>query len=228
MFLRRVFSAAVMGCAFQSNAQELESKMDKASYAVGVQMGKFIKEGAEFIDMEVFQRGLMDAIGGKDLALDEGSLQQAFIGFNQQVTAKQQDALSEKTKTAKADGEAFLRATAKKEGVVVLPSGLQYKVIESGTGDTPGREDMVGVHYRGTFVDGEEFDSSSSGGKPSKFPVIRVIGGWTEALLLMQIGDKWELYIPYDLAYGSQGRPNSGIPGYSALVFEIELLEINP
>ncbi len=202
--------------------------MDKASYAVGVQLGKFVKEGVDFLDMEVFQRGLMDAIGGKDLALDEGSLQQAFIGFQQQVTAKQQEALSEKSKTAKADGEAFLQANGKKDGVTVLASGLQYKVIESGSGETPGGQDMVLAHYRGTLIDGEEFDSSYSRGEPSRFPVNRVIGGWTEALQLMQVGDKWELYIPYDLAYGNQGNPAAGIAGYSALVFEIELVGINP
>jgi FKBP-type peptidyl-prolyl cis-trans isomerase FklB len=245
MFLRRVFSAAVVACAFpvvgcavqddtqedvtqEDVTQELESKMDKASYAVGVQLGNFVKEGVEFLDMEVFQRGLMDAIGGKDLALDEGSMQQAFIGFQQQVTAKQQDALSEKTKTAKVDGETFLQANGKKDGVVVLPSGLQYKVIKSGSGATPGGQDMVLAHYRGTLIDGEEFDSSYSRGAPSSFPVNRVIGGWTEALQLMQIGDKWELYIPYDLAYGSQGNAGAGIAGYSALVFEIELVGINP
>ena len=228
MFLRLVISAAVVGCAFQGTAQELESKMDKESYAVGVQMGLFIKEGVEFIDMEVFQRGLMDAVGGKDLALDEGSLQQAFIGFQQQVTAKQQEALSEKTKTAKADGEAFLQANGKKDGVTVLPSGLQYKVTESGSGATPGAQDMVLAHYRGTLIDGQEFDSSYSRGAPTKFPVNRVIAGWTEALQLMKVGDKWELYIPYDLAYGSQGNPAAGIAGYSALIFEIELVGINP
>ncbi len=202
--------------------------MDKESYSVGVQLGGLIKDGIGRIDMEVLQRGLMDAANGKGLALDEGALRQAFMAFQQAVMAKQQTAAAAKAEQAKPEGEAFLEANAKKEGVVVLPSGLQYKVNESGTGETPGLTDKVSAHYRGMLVDDTEFDSSYKRGKPTTFPVNGVIAGWTEALQLMQVGDKWELYIPYNLAYGVNGNPRAGIAGYSALKFEIELVAVNP
>lgn len=124
----------------------------------------------------------------------------------------------------KAEGETFLAANAKKDGVTVLPSGLQYKVITEGTGATPTTADRVTTHYRGTLVDGTEFDSSYKRGQPATFGVTKVIRGWTEALLLMKEGAKWELYIPYAMAYGERGRPS--IPPYSALIFEIELISI--
>jgi len=126
---------------------------------------------------------------------------------------------------AKADGEKFLVENAKKLGVVVRPSGLQYKIITEGAGAKPGKSSTVTTHYRGTFIDGKEFDSSYSRNSPASFPVSGVIAGWTEALQLMGIGSKWELYIPSNLAYGPSGYPGA-IPGNAALVFEIELLAI--
>jgi len=145
--------------------------------------------------------------------------------FQQRMIARQQEMLRKEAETNLAAGNAFLEENKGKPGVVVLPSGLQYKVLEEGTGRTPTATDRVKVHYQGTFVNGEEFDSSYRRNQPAEFQVNRVIAGWTEALQLMKEGAKWQLFIPADLAYGERGRPPS-MPPNSTLIFEVELIEV--
>ena len=198
--------------------------MEKVSYSIGVQLGQNFKQQDVDIRIESFVRGLKDALTGGKLELTEQQIQQLMASFSQQMRAKQQE--KQKAEAAKnlTAGKAFLETNKSKEGVKVLPSGLQYKIIKQGTGKSPTAEDKVKTHYRGTLIDGTEFDSSYKRNQPAEFAVKGVIKGWTEALQLMKEGDKWELYIPPELAYGERGNRN--IPGNSTLIFEVELLEI--
>ncbi len=205
------------GEAVTQKAVLLKTELDKVSYAIGAQLGQdFNTQGIE-IKIELLMWGLKDAMAGKELALSRGEIRQVLTSFRQRMTTQQ---------AAKnlAEGVAFLEANRAKESVKVLPSGLQYKVIREGTGKTPTVNDKVKTHYRGTLINGREFDSSYKRNKPAEFPVKGVIKGWTEALQLMKEGGKWELYIPSNLAYGERGRPS--IPANSTLIFEIELLEV--
>jgi FKBP-type peptidyl-prolyl cis-trans isomerase FklB len=201
----------------------LVTEMDKVSYAIGVQLGTNFKDNGIDIKIDKLVQGLKDVTAGKKLELTEAEIQQTMMAFGQKMRAKQQE--KQKAVAAKnlAAGTAFLAANGKKEGVKVLPSGLQYKVLKKGTGKTPTIADKVKTHYRGRLIDGTEFDSSYKR-EPVVFGVQKVIKGWTEALQLMKEGAKWELYIPPNLAYGERGRPK--IPGNSTLIFEIELLEV--
>ena len=195
-------------------------------YAIGQQFGGFLEMGQGEFDMDSLMQGMKDAMDGKESAYDDQSLLRAFMAFQQLVATKQQAAEAEVAAAAKGDGVAFLAENAKREGVTVLPSGLQYEVVRAGTGAMPTALDTVVAHYRGTFINGDEFDSSYSRGEPTSFPVSRVISGWTEALQLMKVGGKGKLFIPYELAYGERG--NQGIPGGSCLLFDIELMSIAP
>ena len=202
----------------------LKTEMDKVSYAIGTQLGQNFKRQGVDIRIGPLLRGLRDAMDGKQLALNEEQIKQVMQSFSQRMMAKRQE--QQKLEAAKniAAGRAFLEANKSKEGVKVLPSGLQYKILKEGTGKSPTAEDKVRTHYSGKLIDGTEFDSSIKRGKPAEFPVKGVIKGWTEALQLMKEGGKWQLFIPSDLAYGERG--NRSIPGNSALIFEVELLEI--
>lgn len=192
----------------------LETDMEKVSYIIGSQIGTGMKgQGIELVE-EKFIRGLQDGRAGRELALTLEEIQTVMAAFQQQLIEK-----------AGAAGTAFLAENAEKPGVKTTESGLQYVVVEEGDGDTPKATDVVRTHYRGTLIDGTEFDSSYARGEPAEFPVNGVIPGWTEALQLMQEGDKWKLFIPSELAYGPRGA-GQDIPPYAALVFEIELLEI--
>ncbi len=202
----------------------LVTEMDKVSYAIGVQLGTNFKRQGIDIKIEKFVQGLKDATAGNKLELTEQEIQQTMMAFSQKMRAKQQEKQKADAVKNLAAGKVFLEANKKKEGVKVLPSGLQYKVIKEGTGKTPTAADKVKTHYRGRLIDGTEFDSSYKRGKPAEFGVKAVIKGWTEALQLMKEGAKWELYIPANLAYGERARPT--IPANSTLIFEIELLEI--
>ncbi len=202
----------------------LVTEMDKVSYAIGVRMGTNFKEQGIEIKIDKLIQGLKDATAGNKLELTEAEVQQTIMAFGQKMMEKQKEKQKADAVKNLAAGKAFLYANGKKEGVKVLSSGLQYKVLKEGTGKTPTIADKVKTHYRGRLIDGTEFDSSYKRGKPAEFGVKAVIKGWTEALQLMKEGAKWELYIPPDLAYGERG--NRGIPGNSTLIFEIELLEI--
>lgn len=195
----------------------LKTELDKVSYTIGTQLGQNFKRQGIEINAEALIWGLKDAMAGKELALTQDEIQKVLMSFQQRMMAEQ---------AAKnlAEGKAFLEANKTKEGVKVLASGLQYKVVKQGTGKSPTANDKVRTHYRGTLINGTEFDSSYKRNAPAEFPVNGVIKGWTEALQLMKEGDKWQLYIPANLAYGEQARP--AIPPNSTLIFEVELLEV--
>ena len=203
----------------------LESLEQKASYSFGVDFAKRLKQQGIELDMSALTRGITDAASGKGLAFKEGEMNQFKAEYTQQLRAQMMQQQQQKAATNLEAGKQFLAENAKKDGVVTTGSGLQYKVITSGSGPTPKATDTVTTHYRGTLIDGREFDSSHSRGQPASFPVKGVIKGWTEALQMMKVGDKWELYVPADLAYGTQQR-GALIEPNSTLVFEIELLGI--
>lgn len=200
--------------------------MDKNSYALGMSIAhNMLQSGVREISFDDFTAGLKAALTGAETAItyeEAGTLLDEFFGKIQEEHAARQAEIGE---FMKKDGETFLAANAKKEGVTVLPSGLQYKVLKSGEGRKPGRTDKVRCHYEGTFPNGQKFDSSYDRNEPAVFGVNQVIAGWTEALQLMSEGSAWELYIPYNLAYGEAGAPGA-IPPYSTLVFKVELIEV--
>ena len=202
----------------------LSTDKQKASYGIGLRIGDDMRGGqltTDDIDLQALMRGLSDAMDKKKPALSEEDLQQAMISFHQALQNKMK-AVADKNKK---DGEAFLAANKAKDGVKTLPSGLQYKVIKAGAGPTPGPTDMVKAQYKGTLLDGTVFDSSDLHGGPVDFPVNQVIKGWTEALQLMKVGDKWQLFVPSEMAYGEHGSGGDIGPN-SVLVFDVELLDV--
>ncbi len=202
----------------------LESLEQHASYGIGRQMGdQLAQNGFEGLDLNAVALGISDAYQGEGLRVDAAKIQQAFNTINDRI----REAREAEAKAAAAEGENFLAENAKRSEVVVLESGLQYEIVEAGdsSSEKPSKSSKVRTHYHGTFIDGKVFDSSYNRGQPAEFPVGGVIAGWTEALQLMNTGAKWRLYIPYQLAYGAQGSPG-GIPPYSALIFDVELLDI--
>jgi FKBP-type peptidyl-prolyl cis-trans isomerase FklB len=206
----------------------LKTQKEKASYAIGMNIGKNLKRDSVEVDPAVLTRALKDAFAGNKLLMTDEEAKAALMTLQTEVRAKEEA----KTKAAavenKKTGDVFLAANKSKEGVVTLPSGLQYKILKAGTGPKPTAEDTVLCNYRGTLVDNTEFDSSYKRGEPLKIPVGGVIKGWTEAIQLMPVGSKWQLYIPSDLAYGERGAPGSPIGPNSTLVFEVELISIEP
>jgi len=198
-----------------------ETTEEKASYGIGMQMGEQLSNAFPNVSLTAALAGIEDAFIGTDPQVDPAEINAAF-----QIIQQQLKELSAHNATQyAADGEAFLQQNAERESVTVLPSGLQYEIIEAGDGDKPSASSTVRTHYRGTLIDGTEFDSSYSRNQPTEFPVNGVIAGWTEALQLMPVGAKWKLYIPYQLAYGEQGA-GGAIGPYQALIFDIELLDI--
>jgi FKBP-type peptidyl-prolyl cis-trans isomerase len=205
----------------------LKTPKDKASYALGMNLGNNLHKQSVDVDQAILIRGLRDAMaGGKTLLTDEearASLMQLQTEVRQKMQEKQQAAGEENKK----EGVAFLTANKAKAGVVALPSGLQYKILTPGDGPKPAATDSVVCNYRGTLLNGKEFDSSYKRGQPATFPVTGVIKGWTEALQLMPVGSKWQLFIPSELAYGERAA-GPDIGPNATLVFEIELLSIQP
>lgn len=211
------------GLTAQAADNAPKEKDEKISYAIGADIGEKLKETDGSLKADFVAQGVRDAFAGK-LALDEKAIHESLQTFQTELMAKMEAKEKEQgDKNAKAS-EAFLAENKKKEGVKTLPSGLQYKIVKEGTGAKPGPEDEVTVHYTGKLVDGTEFDSSVKRGEPVTFPVGRVIPGWTEALQLMPVGSKWELFIPPALAYGESAPPMIG-PN-QALIFDVELLDI--
>ncbi len=215
----------------------LKDQKDKLSYALGMNMGSNLQSNlhrdAIDVDSNLVLQGMKDAMAGGKLLMTEDEARAALAELQKDLMAKRREAMAkqeEKMKAAaepnKKEGEAFLTANKAKEGVVTLPSGLQYKVLSDGNGPKPTLNDTVVCNYRGTLINGTEFDSSSKHGGPATFQVGRVIKGWTEALQLMSVGSKWQLFIPSDLAYGEQGTPGGDIGPNSTLIFEVELVSI--
>lgn len=200
--------------------------MDKISYALGLGIGRQILQmGANELSIDDFSQAIKDVIGGAELKVNDTEAQQIVQDFFQKQEEKQRVAAAEKGKTAKVDGEKYLAENAQKEGVVTLPSGLQYKVLREGNGKKPKATDQVKCHYEGMLVDGTMFDSSVQRGEPATFPLNGVIAGWTEGLQLMQEGAKYRFFIPYQLGYGERGA-GSSIPPFATLVFDVELIEV--
>ena len=200
--------------------------MDKNSYALGMSIAhNMMQSGGKALVFDDFVAGLKASFLGEEPALSYEEASQVLEAFFTKMEEQQAAAKAEQAAQFKAEGESWLRANAKKEGVVTLKSGLQYKVIKAGNGLKPGPKNKVKCHYEGTFVNGRKFDSSYDRNEPAVFGVNQVIPGWTEALQLMNEGSEWELYIPYQLAYGEAGAGGS-IPPCSALRFRVELLEV--
>jgi FKBP-type peptidyl-prolyl cis-trans isomerase len=202
----------------------LKTQKEKFSYALGMKMGANFEKQSVPVDPAILARGIRDAMGGGKTLLTDDEAQAAIMAVQTEVRKQQQEKAQEAGAANKKQGDAFLADNKTKEGVVTLPSGLQYKILTAGTGPKPTASDSVVCNYRGTFIDGKEFDSSYKRGQPATFPVTGVIKGWTEALELMPVGSKWQLFVPSDLAYGDAGRP--GIEPSSTLIFEVELLSI--
>ena len=200
--------------------------MDKLSYALGIGIGSQLAGmGAKELNIDDFAQAIKDVISGSELKVDNAEAQTLVQNFFQEQEAKQQAAAVEAGKAAKAAGEAFLAENGKKDGVVTLPSGLQYQVLKEGNGKKPSATDQVVCHYEGTLIDGTVFDSSYQRNQPATFGLNQVIAGWTEGVQLMQEGAKYRFFIPYNLAYGERGA-GAQIPPFAALVFDVELIEV--
>lgn len=222
-------TAAVLGCSPEQPAAEevpkLDSQKNRISYTIGVNIGNdFAKQDFD-LDPDLLLLGIKDALNDQEPRLSEDEMIAEIQAFQKQLQEQQMAKMQELAEENKTASEAFLKENAEKEDVVVLDSGLQYKVLEEGEGKSPQADSVVTVNYRGSLVDGTEFDSSYSRNQPATFPVDGVIPGWTEALPLMKEGAKWKLFIPSDLAYGERGAGEKIGPN-SALVFEVELLSI--
>jgi FKBP-type peptidyl-prolyl cis-trans isomerase FklB len=204
----------------------LTTEKDKQSYAIGLNVGKSLHRDDIDVDPKIVLQGLQDAMAGGPVLLTDDQIKTVMTDLQTQVRQQQEAKRQALAETNKKDGAAFLAANATKPGVVTLPSGLQYKILTPGTGPKPTATDSVVCNYRGTLLDNTEFDSSYKRGQPATFPVTGVIKGWTEALQLMPVGSKWQLFIPSDLAYGDRGRPP--IEPNATLVFELELMSIAP
>ena len=200
--------------------------MDKLSYALGIGIGSQLAGmGAKELNIDDFAQAIKDVISGSQLKVDNVEAQTLVQNFFQEQEAKQQAAAAEAGKAAKAEGEAFLAENGKKEGIVTLPSGLQYQVLKEGNGKKPSATDQVVCHYEGTLIDGIVFDSSYQRNQPATFGLNQVIPGWTEGVQLMQEGAKYRFFIPYKLAYGERGA-GAQIPPFATLVFDVELIEV--
>lgn len=203
----------------------LDNEDDEISYSVGYQMGTDFKSQGIEIQPEAFLQGIQDALSDAKPLLTREEMERILADLKRRVLAAQREERTVRAEENLQKGRDFLEKNAVKKGVVTLPSGLQYRIIEKGSGASPGPADTVSVHYKGTLIDGTEFDSSYRRGKPAMFQTGRVIKGWTEALQLMHEGSKWELFIPPDLAYGARGA-GSAIEPNSTLIFEVQLISV--
>lgn len=204
---------------------KLATQKDKVSYAIGMNIGMSMKKDSLDVDPNVLAQGLKDALSGAKALMTDAEANSVMSNLRTQMMKKKEAEALQASETNKQAGQQFLATNKSKEGIVTLPSGLQYKILKAGTGPKPTATDTVVCNYRGTLVDGTEFDSSYKGGEPATFPVNQVIKGWTEALQLMPVGSKWQLFIPPDLAYGERS-PGGAIGPNSTLIFEIDLLSV--
>lgn len=213
------------GCGAGEKKIELNDQKSKVSYGIGMSLGADFKAQGIDIDPAVLAQAIKDVTSGGKTLMTEEEVRKVITDFQQELVAKQEAKAKEAGAKNLNDGAAFLVANSKKEGVVTLSSGLQYKVEKKGTGKKPTAQDSVTVHYKGTLIDGTEFDSSYKRGEPVSFPVGGVIPGWTEALQLMEEGSKWQLFIPASLAYAERGA-GAQIGPNSTLIFDVELLKV--
>lgn len=215
----------LFGICYAGEKQDLKDQKDKESYSLGYQFGQNLKAQDVEINLDVYISGIRDSLGGKDSLMSQEETRTTLSDLQKRIAAVRQKELKEKAEKNLSESKAFLAENGKKEGIKTLLSGLQYKVLAEGYGKMPKAEDTVTVHYKGTLIDGREFDASYKRGQPATFKVNGVIKGWSEALQLMKEGSKWQLYIPPDLAYGERAM-GPQIPPNSALIFEVELISV--
>jgi FKBP-type peptidyl-prolyl cis-trans isomerase FklB len=215
--------------ACQGNTQnkiELKSQQDSISYMLGMSIGKNFRQQSIEVNADIVAQGIRDVLSGNTTLFTDEQAQNLMMSFQVAMRAKQEAQMKEKGERNKKEGEAFLAENKKKEGVKTTTSGLQYKILKEGNGPKPTEESIVKVHYRGTFIDGTEFDSSHKRGQPTEYPVNGFVQGWKEALQMMPVGSTWQLFIPSNLAYGEQGAGGGVIGPNAVLIFELELLDI--
>ena len=228
--MKRIFMAflglGLFVCSVGAQDQPvLKTQKDKVSYAIGLEMGKGVKDQGFDVDPELVARGIKDAISGGKPLLSDADFNAIMADVQETMKQKQMQVMEEEAAENKKKGDAFLAENTKKEGVVTLPSGLQYKILTAGQGKKPAETDTVLCNYKGTFIDGTEFDSSAQAGKPVAFDLKGILPGFKEALMLMPVGSKWQLFIPSNLAYGERGAGNVIGPN-ATLIFEVELVSI--
>lgn len=229
--MRRLAVAAVCialalpGAARAADAPAPKGEKERLGYSIGMDIGATLKRQGVEVDAESLAKGMKDAFTGGKTLLTEDEARAEIEAYQKRMMEKQAEEMKKLGEKNKAEGERFLAENAKKEGVKTLPSGLQYKVIAPGTGKTPKATDSVTTHYKGTLIDGTEFDSSYRRGQPATFPVSGVIPGWTEALQLMKEGARWQIFLPPSLAYGERGVGRDIGPN-STLIFEVELISV--
>lgn len=234
MLKRTLVTAAALSlcCLSQSawsennKAEKLDNKKDKISYSIGMDVGKSIQKQKIEINPEFFLAGLKDGMLNKYGMMTEEEVRQTLLALQTEIVERQNTEMKAMASKNLTEGEKFLAENKKQKGVVTLPSGLQYRVIKDGSGESPKATDTVTTHYRGKLIDGTEFDSSYSRGEPARFAVNAVIPGWTEALQIMKPGAKWELFIPPKLAYGENGIGQLIGPN-STLIFDVELMSVD-
>lgn len=217
--------AASLGLA--EDKPQLKDQKDKASYSIGYDIGTTFKKQNVELNTDALFAGMKEALAGKEAAMSKEERDKVLETFQKELMEKQVAASKEAAAKNLAEGEKFLAENKKKDGVKTTASGLQYKVVKEGNGPTPKDTDTVVTNYRGTLIDGTEFDSSYKRNEPASFPVNRVIKGWTEALQLMKVGSKYQLFIPASLAYGERGAGRDIGPN-ATLIFDVELLSIKP
>lgn len=222
-----VILVASIGVAQDKAQPQLKDQKEKASYSIGHELGTSLKKGNMEVNTDILMKGLKDGLSGAKSVLTDEQIKETMNTFQKEMMEKQQAVQKELGEKNKAEGTKFLAENKKKEGVVTTTSGLQYKVLKEGSGESPKETDTVVTNYKGTLLDGTEFDSSYKRNEPATFPVNRVIKGWTEALMLMKPGAKYQLWIPSELGYGERGVGKDIGPN-STLVFEVELLSIKP
>jgi len=228
--LKISIAVAVLSLAFSTNSvakqkSKLRTEKGKVSYSIGLNIGSSLKSQNIEIDMDSLAQGIEDALIGTKPKMTQEEIKKTMDAFRQRLQEKAEKDRKASSNNNLVKGEKFLAQNKKRKNVVSLASGLQYEVIKKGTGKKPDTNDTVVTHYKGTLINGKEFDSSYKRGKPAEFPVGGVIKGWTEALLLMKTGAKWKLFVPAELAYGGRGAGNAIGPN-ETLIFEIELLKI--
>lgn len=206
----------------------LNTQKEKASYVIGLNIGRSMHKDSVDVDTAILLRGMKDGLAGAKPLLTDDEARAVMVALQADLRTKQEEKMQALAETNKKEGDAFFAENKTKDGVVTLPSGLQYKVLVEGTGPKPTATDTVVCNYKGTLLDSTEFDSSYKRGQPVTFPVNGVIKGWTEALQLMPVGSKWQLFVPPDLAYGARGGPGGGIGPNATLIFEVELMSIKP
>jgi FKBP-type peptidyl-prolyl cis-trans isomerase FklB len=224
IILTVILSAGLAAPLFAEDTNVLSDEKSKVSYAIGMTIGHNFQQQGIDVDPVLFLRGLKDSQAGGATLLTPSEMQATLREFQQGMAAKQAKIRADQALTNKLSGETFLATNKNNPGVITLPDGLQYKVITTGTGAKPASDSTVTVNYRGTFLDGTEFDSSAKAGHPVELQANHVIPGWTEALTNMATGSKWQLFIPSELAYGERG--NHGIPPNSTLIFDVELISV--